>query len=225
MLAMASAFEKPILTVDIVPLTLHADRLCVLRAVREREPFAGEAALIGGYVHVDEDAHLGATARRVLADKAGLRELYVEQLSTFSGPTRDPRGWSASVAYFSLSPVDHLLPALDHDGLELLPVEQATGMPFDHDLILSAALARLRGKGAYSDLPARFLPPEFTLGELHRVYQIVLGEPLNIDAFRRKVVERGFLEETGEKRRMPGAHRPSMLYRLGRDHAVFDRRI
>lgn len=99
MLAMAPAFEKPILTVDIVPLTLHADRLCVLRAVRDREPFAGEAALIGGYVHVDEDAHLGATARRVLADKAGLRELYVEQLSTFSGPTRDPRGWSASVVF------------------------------------------------------------------------------------------------------------------------------
>lgn len=124
-----------------------------------------------------------------------------------------------------MSPVDHLLAALDHDGLELLPVEQATGMPFDHDLILSAALERLRGKGAYSDLPARFLPTGFTLAELHRVYQIVLGEPLNIDAFRRKVIERGFLEETGEKRRMPGANRPSVLYRLARDYAVFDRRI
>jgi ADP-ribose pyrophosphatase YjhB (NUDIX family) len=222
---MGSDFEKPILTVDIVPLTLRDGRLCVLRAVRDREPFAGRASLIGGYVHVDKDAHLGETARRVLAAKAGLCDLYVEQLSTFSGAARDPRGWSASVAYFSLSPIDELLPALKHDGLELLPVEDAKGMPFDHDLILSAALERLRGKGAYSDLPARFLPEEFTLAELHEVYQTALGERLNIDAFRRKIMERNFLEETGQKRRMPGANRPSSLYRLGSDYAVFDRRI
>jgi 8-oxo-dGTP diphosphatase len=222
---MANPYELPILTVDIVPLTLSGGELCVLRAVRDKEPFAGKAALIGGYVHVDKDAHLGATARRVLATKAGLTGLYVEQLSTFSGPARDPRGWSASVAYFSISPVEELKPALEQDGLELTPVEKAKGMPFDHDLILSAALQRVRGKGAYSDLPARFLASDFTLAELHRVYEIVLGERLNIDAFRRKVLERGFLEETREKRRMPGANRPSSLYRLKADYAVFDRRI
>ena len=105
--------QLPILTIDVVPLTLADGRLSVLRAVRDRAPFAGRAALIGGYVHVDEDAHLGATARRVLADKAGLNRLYVEQLSTFSGPDRDPRGWSASVAYFSVGPIEALAAALD----------------------------------------------------------------------------------------------------------------
>jgi ADP-ribose pyrophosphatase YjhB (NUDIX family) len=222
---MDAPFEKPILTVDIVPLTLCDDRLCVLRAVRKNEPFAGRAALIGGYVHVDKDAHLGATARRVLAAKAGLSDLYVEQLSTFSGPDRDPRGWSASVTYFSLSPVEELRPALTQKGLELTPIEEAQHMPFDHDLMLCAAVERLRGKGAYSDLPARFLPDDFTLAELHEVYEIALGEKLNIDAFRRKAMERDFLEETGGKRRMPGANRPSALYRLKSGHSIFDRRI
>ena len=226
---MVEAFEKPILTVDLVPLTLSEGRLCVLRAIRPTEPFAGRAALIGGYVHVDEDAHLGATARRVLAAKAGLTDLYVEQLSTFSGPRRDPRGWSASVAYFSLSPLARLAPALApalaQSGLHLTPVEQASGMPFDHDLILAAAVERLRGKGAYSDLPARFLPNEFTLAELHEVYEIALGEKLNIDAFRRKALEREFLEETGDKRRAPGANRPSALFRLRSSYSVFDRRL
>jgi 8-oxo-dGTP diphosphatase len=221
---MESSFERPILTVDIVPLTLCEGRLCVLRVVRGDEPFAGRTALIGGYVHVDQDPHLGAAARRILAAKAGLADLYVEQLSTFSGPCRDPRGWSASVVYFSLSPLVQLQPALDR-GLSLEPVETATGMPFDHDTILSAAVERLRGKGAYSDLPARFLPDEFTLTDLHEVYEIALGEKLNVDAFRRKVMERGFLEETGGKRRMPGANRPSVLYRLRDGHFLFDRRI
>ncbi|QAY76119.1 NUDIX hydrolase [Sphingosinicella sp. BN140058] len=222
---MVETFEKPILTVDVVPLTLREGRLCVLRAARTAEPFAGRPALIGGYVHVDEDRHLGETARRVLAAKAGLRNLYVEQLSTFSGADRDPRGWSASVAYFSISPAEALGDALTMPGLELAPVESASGMPFDHDHILAAALARLRGKGAYSDLPARFLGPEFTLAELHRVYEIVLGEPLNVDGFRRKAMERDFLEETGDKRREPGANRPSLLYRLKQGYAVFDRRV
>ena len=222
---MSEAFEKPILTVDIVPLTLCEEKLCVLRATRAKEPFAGHAALIGGYVHVDKDKHLGDTARRVLAEKAGLTDLYVEQLSTFSGPQRDPRGWSASVAYFSISPMAALAPALARPELALTPVEEAGDMPFDHDLILSAALERLRGKGAYSDLPARFLPETFTLADLHAVYQIALGEQLNIDAFRRKAMERDFLEDTGEKVRTPGANRPSALFRLKQRISVFDRRL
>jgi len=222
---MFDEYPKPILSVDIAPLTLREDRLCLLRAVRPNKPFAGHAALIGGYVHLDKDAHLGETARRVLNDKAGLKSLYVEQLSTFSGADRDPRGWSASVAYFSLSPLTVLEPALSREGLELVPVEEAQGMPFDHDEILAASLERLRGKGAYSDLPARLLPSEFSLAELHHVYQIALGEAINIDAFRRKAFERDFLEKTGEKRREPGANRPSLLYRLKKGYSVFDRRL
>ena len=221
---MTEEFETPILTIDLVPLAVSDGRLCVLLGVRDKEPFAGRTALVGGYVHTDKDAHLGDTARRVLRDKAGLTDLYFEQLSTFSGAQRDPRGWSASVVYFSLTPPDMLDPALAH-GLTLTPVEEAGGMPFDHDAILAAAVERLRGKGAYSDLPARLLPREFTLAELHQVYEIALGEHLNIDAFRRKVMERDFIEETGERRRTEGANRPSALYRLKRGQSVFDRRL
>lgn len=111
----------------------------------------------------------------MLVVKAGPTDLYVEQLSTFSGPVRDPRGWSASVAYLSIGPADALAPALERPGLELVPVDAAGGMPFGHDRILDAAVDRLRGKGAYSDLPARLLPSDFTLAELYGVYQIALG--------------------------------------------------
>src|SRR5687768_13401641 len=92
-------FPTPIVTVDIVPLVIHQDRLQVLLAKRANAPFAGRQALLGGYVHTDEDASAGDAARRVLRTKAGITQLYVEQLSTFSGPKRDPRGWSLSIAY------------------------------------------------------------------------------------------------------------------------------
>lgn len=221
-----ASFTKPIVTIDVVPLTIHQDRLKVLVAERAKEPFAGRCALIGGYVHTDEDATAGAAARRVLRDKVGITQLYVEQLSTFSGPDRDPRGWSLSVAYFSLTPYERIEGAVDRGAALLVPVEEAGGMPFDHDQILAAAVSRLRGKGAYSDLPARLLDGDFTMTELHRAYQIALGETLNWDAFRRKTLERGFIEEVqGKTRRLEGATKPGQLYRLKPGTAVFDRRV
>lgn len=219
-------FPAPLLTVDVVPLVVHEGRLRALLARRDRPPFEGRLALVGGFVRPDEDRDLHATAARVLRDKAGVRDLFVEQLQTFSGPDRDPRGWSASVAHFSLSPYDLLAPAVDAGALHPLPADELPPLPFDHGAIVAAAVARLRGKGAYSDLPARFLHPKFTLGELHATYQLALGQSLNEDAFRRKIFDRGLVEEVaGEKKRAEGATKPSRLYRLKPGLAVFDRRF
>lgn len=217
--------QRPDVTVDVVPLVIHEGRLCVLLAERDKDPAKGRLALIGGYIHVEEDSSAGDAVRRVLRDKAGITQLYVEQLSTFSGPDRDPRGWSLSVAYFSLSPYERLEGALMQGHLHLVPVDAAKGLPFDHDVILDAALRRVRGKGAYSDLPARLLGQDFTLRELHTAYQVALGERINVDAFRRKVLERDFLEATGGTRHDGDATRPSALYRLRPGVAVFERRV
>jgi 8-oxo-dGTP diphosphatase len=212
--------------VDIVPLTVHERRLCVLLAEREQPPFEGRLALIGGFVYVGEDSDLDATARRVLAAKAGITDLFIEQLRTFSGADRDPRGWSASVAYFSLVPFDEISAAVMHPKLAVLPVDEIPPLPFDHQAIVRSAVARLRGKGAYSDLPARFLPERFTLAELHQIYQLALGQEINEDAFRRKIMDRGFIEEmVGAKKRTEGATKPSRLYRLRPGVAIFDRRL
>jgi ADP-ribose pyrophosphatase YjhB (NUDIX family) len=221
----AEDHPRPTLTVDVVPLTVHERHLKVLLARRDQEPFSGRLALIGGYVHVDEDRDLEATARRVLRQKAGIRDLFIEQLMTFSGRRRDPRGWSATVAYFSLTPPDRLTAAIER-GFEMVRVDRLPGLPFDHGRIVEAAIARLRGKGAYSDLPARLLPGPFTLGELHNIYELVLGDAINEDAFRRKIMDRGFVEELpGEKRRTEGARKPAQLYRLKPGLSVFDRRL
>lgn len=223
-------YRKPFVTVDVVPLTIHQGRLKVLLATRDKPPYPGRAALLGGFIHVPAgmtpgDASAGDAARRVLRDKAGITQLYVEQLSTFSGPDRDPRGWSLSVAYFSLSPFERIASALTQDHLHLVDVEEARGLPFDHDLMVSAAVSRLRGKGAYSDLSARLLPPEFPLSDLREAYRIVTRDDVDASTFRKKTMERGFLEKTGDPRRVPGIDRPVQFFRLRPGTAVFDRRI
>ncbi|MEZ5816029.1 MAG: NUDIX hydrolase [Hyphomicrobiaceae bacterium] len=223
-MANKSDHERPILTIDVVLMTLGPDGLLVGVQEREAEPFARDMALIGGYVHVDEDADTLATARRVLKQKAGLTGLFCEQLMTFSGPDRDPRGWAATVAYYALAPIG-LLEASGREGIVLRPAEKPGRLAFDHNRIVATALARLRTKGAYSTLPAFLLPETFTLSELRGVYERVMDVTLNDSAFRRKMDELRILEPVvGERSRVSA--RPAQLYRLRREALQeFDRRI
>lgn len=215
-------FPSPIATVDAVLLTLSGGVLSVGLIEREQPPFAGQAALPGGYVHVPEDATLEAAAARILRDKARMECRFLEQLGTFSGAARDPRGWSLTVAYFALVPEAELLAAAG--ALTLHPVERLPPLAFDHAAIVAAAVARLRGKSSYSALPAFLLPPLFTLTELHAVYQLVLGTRLDPASFRRKVMDQGIVEAADARR--IGAHRPAGLYRLRAGQALpFTHRI
>ena len=220
---MRDGYDRPDVTVDVIPLTLVGDRLSVALLARDEEPFAGRRALIGGYIHVPDDADADATAVRVLRDKAGLADVFLEQLGTFSGAARDPRGWSLSVAYLALVPLARI-EAAARPALAVVPVDEAGPLPFDHDAILRAAVRRVRGKGAYSTLPASLLPGEFSLPELQRTYEAVLGTALDESSFRRKLTELDLVEPSGLHRAATGGRR-AKLYRLRRPVGVFDRRI
>ncbi len=205
-----ASFPKPITTVDVVLLTLCRGELAVGLVHRDRAPFTGRLALPGGYVHVPQDQDLQASAARILRDKAHVQGRFLEQLATFGGADRDPRGWSLTVAYFALVPDAELTAA--GSALSLHPVDALPALAFDHAAIVAAAVERLRGRSSYSALPAFLLPPLFTMAELHAVYQQVLGTRLDQASFRRKVADQGIVEAADSRR--VGAHRPAALYRL-----------
>lgn len=209
-----------ICTVDVVLLTLGDDALQVLLLRRDREPFKGVLALPGGYVHAQADQSAHDAAVRVLRDKAGIVSPYLEQLATFSGPGRDPRGWSVSIAYYAVVP-PALLQSARSDHV-LLPVSKLPSLPFDHHRIVEAAVARLRSKSQYSSLPAHLCGDRFTLPQLQSVYEAVLGEPINKVSFRRKVDELAMVEPIAGEMEIGGAHRPAQLYRLRKEfrHAL-----
>lgn len=216
--------QNIIITVDVVLFTIKDGVLQVALMKREKEPFRGQPALPGGYIHAEEDTDGAAAARRVLKDKTGLVSPYLEQLYTFSGGARDPRGWSVSVAYYALVSED-VLKSPGGAGVFLLPVDDLPQLPFDHNRIVDFAVGRLRNKSTYSALPAYLLPETFTLTELQRTYEMVLGHRLDKSAFRRKINEIDFLEPVGEVR--TGLHRPAGLYRIRptKDLVLFDRTI
>lgn len=209
---MAERSDRLICTVDLVLLTLREGALAVLLQRRGRDPFKGAPALPGGYVHVDEDADALAAAARVLAQKTGLRSPYLEQLASFSGPQRDPRGWSVSIAHYALLPLAALsdLP----EGAQVAPVDRLPALAFDHREIVAAAVQRVRTKSQYSSLPVYLCGERFTLPQLQAVYEAVLGEPINKVSFRRKVEELGMLEPIEGEMAAGAAHRPAQLYRL-----------
>lgn len=184
-----------ITTVDVVILTLTQDGLCVLLTERENAPFQCVRALPGGFIRPDEDKTAEDAALRVLAQKIGVHDVHLEQLMSFSGPDRDPRGYSVSVAHIALVPPS----VIPEDGL-LVPVRNVHGLAFDHDEILAVAVERLRRKSAYSSAPAALIESPFTLPELYGAYSAILGMTPDPSSFRRKVLAVGAITPTGTSR-------------------------
>jgi 8-oxo-dGTP diphosphatase len=205
-------FPPLAVTVDLVLMTVRDGRLAVLLQRRTAPPHKGDWALPGGFVGVDES--LDAAAKRVFTDKAGLSHAWLEQLYSFGDPGRDPRMRIVTIAYFALIPSDELTTALAGRGdLTLAPLDALPDLAFDHAAIVDHAASRLRGKLDYAPVAFALLPPLFTLRALQDVHQAILGTPLNKPAFRRRMLDKGWIEGTGE-REAGGAFRPAELYKV-----------
>jgi 8-oxo-dGTP diphosphatase len=200
-------------TVDVVLLTLKQGSLHVALLKRDRPPFQNVAALPGGFIHASEDIDARHAALRVLKEKCGIDAPYLEQLATFSGPARDPRGWSVAIAYYALVSFDVIERAANAD-IMLHAVDKKLDLPFDHRSIIDTAVARLRSKSQYSSLPCYLAGDTFTLPQLQRIYEALMGEPLNKVSFRRKMSEMDMLEALDGQFEAAGAHRPAQLHRL-----------
>jgi 8-oxo-dGTP diphosphatase len=220
------AFERPLTTVDVVIFAMVDKALSVLlvrRGSEPVEPFPGSWALPGGFVDIHRDPDLEACARRKLAEKTGLAGPYLEQVGSWGDAGRDPRGWSATHVYFALvfAPAVTLRAGANAIDVGWFPIVEAgvgKRLAFDHRRILEAAISRLRAKAEYTSLPVHLLGEEFTLTELQRAYETVLGRALEKSAFRTRLLAAGFIEPTGRMR--GGSNRPARLYRLKRGSDV-----
>ena len=199
--------------VDIVALRLGGEGALELLLIRRAQaPFAEQWALPGVLVNGRcADASLDAAAARALQDKARIAPAHLEQVATVGNAVRDPRGWSVAIAYCALLPVQNLPP--NRSDISVVPLSALPQLPFDHRAILDAALERVRSKSLYSSLPVHLCGETFTLPQLQKVYENILGEPLNKVSFRRKMDEMDWLEAVPGAMLGGGAHRPAQLYR------------
>ena len=227
----ASRYARPSVTVDVVLLTVRDGALWTLLGRRSAPPHKDRWALPGGFVGIDEA--LDDAASRILHEKAGLDDVFTEQLFTFGEPDRDPRTRVISVAYYALVEPQRLSAAFGGSLGERLCIARvelgdtdrtATAraedgerlqLAFDHADILATAVRRLRGKLDYAPLGFELLPRDFSLRELRLVHESILGRTLNKDSFRRRILGGGLVAPTGRQADGVG-HRPPALYAFTR---------
>ena len=214
-----ATFDRPLVTVDVAIFALRNDTLTVLlvrRPADPQDPFPGQWALPGGFVDVQQDRSLLACAVRKLKAKTGVTTPYLEQLGSWGDESRDPRGWSTTHAYFALIQAPEVDAQTSAPSLESqwFPADDALRkrLAFDHRQILSKAVTRLRSKVEYTSLPAFLLREPFTLPQLQKTYEVVLGRAMDKSAFRKRMLDAKFLEESGMTDGVQG--RVAMSYRI-----------
>ena len=213
-MAYSYEFPRPALTVDCVIFGLDDhNTLKVMLIQRNLAPFQGEWALPGGFVRMNES--LDAAARRELAEETGIKDVFLEQLFTFGTPDRDPRDRVVSVAYYALvNLIEHpVQAATDASHAEWFGISEIPALAFDHNAILTMAIARLKGKVRYAPIGFELLPQKFTLTELQKLYETILGVTLDKRNFRKKIIKMDLLLELDEKQ-TGVAHRAAKLYKF-----------
>lgn len=212
-----SAYETPLVTVDIVLFTVINNTLQVLLIQRKTEPYQEMWAIPGGFIHVGET--LEEAAARRLKEETSAENIFLAQLHAFGGPKRDPRARVITVAYYALVSAERLnletqSPNNSSVGdIQWFSVSDLPELAFDHKEILKAALHRLKKQLQSTSVAFQLLPAKFTLTELQRVYELILGKSLDKRNFRKKILSSDILQDTGETK-MEGYHRPAQLYQF-----------
>jgi 8-oxo-dGTP diphosphatase len=200
----------------IFSVDLALNRLLILLIERTEAPYTGSWSLPGTLVRQGES--LEAAADRILTEKITVSNLYLEQLYSFGGPSRDPREAKdsygtryLSVSYFALVRLETA--ALETGGT-WHPVTNLPILAFDHQEIVNYGLRRLRSKLEYSPIAFDVLPSEFTLHDVYQLYITVLGSGFSdYSNFRNRLLKLGFLTET-DRKVSKGSGRPASLYRF-----------
>ena len=202
---------------DVVLFALRERRLHVLLIQRGHPPFKDMWALPGGIVEPHETP--AAAARRELAEETGITQVpYLRQLAVFGEPDRDPRGRVISIAYVGLTPTATAVQRGDNAArAQWQPVEALPPLAFDHDYIVTCALERTRAQIMRDQrLLFHLVAAPFTLTELQRGFEAVMGYKVDKRNFRRQILSRGWLEPV-TVRNHEGPGRPAQEYRPRED--------
>jgi 8-oxo-dGTP diphosphatase len=163
------AHPRPAVTVDAVVFCVRRGVLNVLLVRRKKDPFAGQWALPGGFLEIEEP--VADAALRELEEETGLRRLsLLAPLSAYGAPGRDPRGRTISLAHIGLvrPPIPRIRGGDDAADATWHAVTEVGGLAFDHDFILDEALDWLdrevdQGEAAIALLPKTFSDQDATM--------------------------------------------------------------
>lgn len=208
-------FLKALVSVDCVIFGFADNELKVLLIKSDLEVFKDKWSLLGDLLRPNED--LESASYRVLKERTGLSDVYLEQVQTFSAIDRHPGGRVITTAFYSLVNIkDHQL-KLSHNELHWHPITEITSLAFDHDRILKTCLERLREQIQEHPIVFNLLPEKFSLRELQSLYESILNTKLDRRNFRKKFFLMDWLVDLDELE-TEVSHRPGKLYKFNTVH-------
>lgn len=207
--------SKFYLSVDIIVFGFEEGNLKILLGKRQMDPGRGEWSLYGGFVNEDED--LEEAANRTILELTGMTKLYMRQVGAFGAIDRDPGERVISIAYCALIDVkDYDDNLRQQHGLEWVALSEVPSLYSDHNLMVSNALAQIRRRINTEPIVFNLLPELFTLTQLQRVYEAILGSSIDKRNFRKRVKQIEFIEKT-EFIDKTTSRRGAALYRFNKN--------
>ncbi len=210
-------------TVNVVAFALHAGQLCVLLVKSNQTSMNTSWHLPSSAIDVEQDHSLEDSARRALKIPSGFDALYLEQVQTKGQQERQEEAWSLAVVYYALVGSHTAL----HDQQDhcWIPIDEVlkSHLVLSNQTLIEESLQRFQNKSLYTSLPIFLLPKEFTLTEVQKAYEAVLGFKIEKKSLRRRLLDANFLQETGNIRR--ASNRPAQLYSHAQGLPYFFARI
>lgn len=199
------------ISVDCVIFGYENKKLKVLLIKCDLKEFEGLFSLLGDLVRPNED--MEDAPYRVLQERTGLQNVFLEQVHTFGSVSRHPSGRVITTAYYSLVNIkNHSLQLTDNE-LHWHNINDIERLAFDHKLILNTSLTRLREQIMEHPIVFNLLPEKFSLRELQDLYEAILGVEVDRRNFRKRIMLKNWLVDLNEMEEdVP--HRPGKLYKL-----------
>jgi len=212
----------PTLSIDCVIFSFHENTLQVLTIKMKDQDLWG---LPGGYVLKEEN--VDDAAIRILKDRTGTKNIYLQQFYTFGNLKRsesafekyDDHLWYkqrfVSIGYYALAEHSKVNLIVDQYSLacEWKSIDDLPEFMMDHRNIFDKALLTLREQLNNHPIGYNLLPEKFTMPELQKLYEAILGKKLNRGNFYRKILRYDILTKLDESRK-GGAHKAPDLYRF-----------
>lgn len=204
-------YPKFLLAVDCIIFGFQDDRLKLLLQKRDFEPYKGAWSLVGGFVK--ENEAVDDTAKRVLTELTGLKDLYMQQVGAFGNLNRDPGERVISVAYYALINIDkYNKDLIDKHNAYWEDITNLPELYFDHNEMINKAHELLKQKVSREPIGFNLLPSLFTLNQLQTLHEAILGEEIDKRNFRKKVKDMPFIEKTNSIDKI-GSRKGAYLYR------------
>ena len=185
-------FPHPAVATDCVVFGFDGRTLRILLIRRGVEPFKDLWAFPGGFLRMDETVE--ECALRELVEETGLELTQMKQLGVFSDIARDPRERVISVAFYALAKSAEVRGGDDAALAQWFTIDEVPHLAFDHDYILRQAMRKIKEDIHFEPVGFGLLGEEFTIAQLQRLYEAILGVRFDRRNFHKKMLQTGILE-------------------------------